>query len=66
MRAQGLAHGWLQEAELWPVDLERCEAGLLINSLDCRPLQGKRSKEVATEVLGPTARSLWERCLRWQ
>jgi branched-subunit amino acid aminotransferase/4-amino-4-deoxychorismate lyase len=63
MRAQGLAQGWLQEAELWPVDLDRCEAGLLINSLDCRPLVGKRSQAEATELLGPTARRLWERCL---
>ncbi len=67
MRAQGLAQGWLQEAELWPVDLERCEAGLLINSLDCRPLQRERPHQGATtQDLGPTARSLWERCLRWQ
>ena len=67
MRAQGLAQGWLQEAELWPVDLERCEAGLLINSLDCRPLQKERPHQGAsTQALGPTARSLWERCLRWQ
>jgi branched-subunit amino acid aminotransferase/4-amino-4-deoxychorismate lyase len=63
MRAQGLAQGWLREAELWPLDLDRCEAGLLINSLDCRPLVGKRSQAEATELLGPTARRLWERCL---
>jgi 4-amino-4-deoxychorismate lyase len=66
MRAQGLAQGWLQEAELWPVDLDRCEAGLLINSLDCRPLVGKRSHAEATQLLGPTARRLWERCLAGQ
>ncbi len=66
MRAQGLAQGWLQEAELWPVDLDRCEAGLLINSLDCRPLVGKRSHAEASRVLGPTARRLWERCLAGQ
>jgi branched-subunit amino acid aminotransferase/4-amino-4-deoxychorismate lyase len=69
MRAQGLAQGWLQEAELWPADLDRCEAGLLINSLDCRPLVGKLPQAGATtRDLGPTARSLWERCLagRWQ
>jgi len=66
MRAQGLAQGWLQEAELWPVDLDRCEAGLLINSLDCRPLVGKRSHAEASQVLGPTARRLWERCLAGQ
>jgi len=63
MRAQGLAQGWLQEAELWPLDLDRCEAGLLINSLDCRPLVGNRSHAEATQILGPTARRLWERCL---
>jgi branched-subunit amino acid aminotransferase/4-amino-4-deoxychorismate lyase len=63
MRAQGLAQGWLQEAELWPADLDRCEAGLLINSLDCRPLVGIRAHAGATQALGPTARSLWERCL---
>ena len=66
MRAQGLAQGWLQEAELWPTDLDRCEAGLLINSLDCRPLVGKRSHAEATQILGPTARRLWERCLAGQ
>lgn len=66
MRAQGLAQGWLQEAELWPLDLDRCEAGLLINSLDCRPLVGKRSHAEATQILGPTARRLWERCLAGQ
>ena len=63
MRAQGLAQGWLREAELWPVDLDRCEAGLLINSLGCRPLVGKRPHAEATQVVGPTARRLWERCL---
>jgi branched-subunit amino acid aminotransferase/4-amino-4-deoxychorismate lyase len=63
MRSQGLAQGWLREAELWPVDLDRCEAGLLINSLGCRPLVGKRPHPEATQVLGPTARRLWERCL---
>ncbi len=63
MRAQGLAQGWLQEAELWPLDLDRCEAGLLINSLDCRPLVGKRHHDETNQALGPTARSLWERCL---
>jgi branched-subunit amino acid aminotransferase/4-amino-4-deoxychorismate lyase len=63
MRAQGLAQGWLQEAELWPLDLDRCEAVLLINSLDCRPLVGKRSHAEATQLLGPTARRLWEQCL---
>jgi len=66
MRAQGLAQGWLQEAELWPVDLERCEAGLLINSLDCRPLQGKQSINAATKALGPTAHSIWEQCIKSQ
>jgi branched-subunit amino acid aminotransferase/4-amino-4-deoxychorismate lyase len=66
MRAQGLAQGWLQEAELWPLDLDRCEAGLLINSLDCRPLVGKRSHAEATQLLGPTARRLWELCLQEQ
>jgi branched-subunit amino acid aminotransferase/4-amino-4-deoxychorismate lyase len=66
MRAQGLAQGWLQEAELWPLDLDRCEAVLLINSLDCRPLVGKRSHAEATQILGPTARRLWERCLAGQ
>jgi branched-subunit amino acid aminotransferase/4-amino-4-deoxychorismate lyase len=66
MRAQGLAQGWLQEAELWPVDLDRCEAGLLINSLDCRPLVGKRSHAEASQILGPTARRLWELCLAGQ
>jgi branched-subunit amino acid aminotransferase/4-amino-4-deoxychorismate lyase len=64
MRAQGLAQGWLQEADLWPVDLDRSEAGLLINSLDCRPLQGKRPNALTTESLGPTARTLWQRCLQ--
>ena len=63
MRAQGLAQDWLQEAELWPVDLDRCAAGLLINSLDCRPLVGKRPHAEATQLLGPTARRLWEQCL---
>lgn len=66
MRAQGLAQGWLQEAELWPTDLDRCQAGLLINSLDCRPLVGKRSHAEATQILGPTARRLWELCLAGQ
>jgi len=66
MRAQGLAQGWLQEAELWPLDLDSCEAVLLINSLDCRPLVGKRSHAEATQILGPTARRLWERCLAGQ
>jgi branched-subunit amino acid aminotransferase/4-amino-4-deoxychorismate lyase len=66
MRAQGLAQDWLQEAELWPVDLDRCEAGLLINSLDCRPLVGKRCHAEATQLLGPTARRLWEQCLAGQ
>ena len=63
MRAQGLAQGWLQEAELWPTDLDRCQAGLLINSLDCRPLVGKGHPAEATQTLGPTARRLWELCL---
>jgi len=63
MRAQGLAQGWLQEAELWPVDLDRCKAGLLINSLDCRPLVGKRHHDGTNQALGQSARSLWERCL---
>ena len=66
MRAQGLAQGWLQEAELWPLDLDRCAAVLLINSLDCRPLVGKRSHAEATQILGPTARRLWELCLQEQ
>ena len=66
MRAQGLAQGWLQEAELWPMDLDRCEAGLLINSLDCRPLKGKRPQDAATQAPYPTARRLWERCLKGQ
>jgi len=64
MRARGLAQGWLQEAELWPDALDRSEAGLLINSLDCRPLRGKRPHGGATKDLGPTARTLWERCLQ--
>lgn len=63
MRAQGLAQGWLQEAELWPVDLDRCEAGLLINSLDCRPLVGKSHHDGRDQALGQTARRLWQGCL---
>lgn len=66
MRAQGLAQGWLQEAELWPSDLDRCQAGLLINSLDCRPLRGKRPIDFASKDLAVTARRIWERCLQGQ
>ena len=45
-------------ALLWPKDLQRSEAGLLINSLDCRPLQGEKPNDAANKALGPTARSL--------
>lgn len=38
MRGRALARGWLREAVLRPEDLAAREAGLLINSLDCRSL----------------------------
>ena len=61
-----LAQGWLRERELWPVDLDRCRAALLINSLGCRPLQGLRSPVAANEKPNSIARERWHQCLEDQ
>lgn len=39
MRGRALALGLIQEAPLGPDDLAAAEAGLLLNSLDCRPVR---------------------------
>lgn len=60
MRGRALALGLIQEAPLVPDDLETAEAGVLLNSLDARPLLlpgvAGREPEVAE------ARHLWLRC----
>jgi branched-subunit amino acid aminotransferase/4-amino-4-deoxychorismate lyase len=60
MRGRALALGLIEEAPLAPETLEKAEAGLLLNSLDCRPLlcpgPGARAPEVAW------ARQLWHDC----
>ncbi len=60
MRGRALALGLIQEAPLVPEDLEKAEAGLLLNSLDCRPLMlaGASGREPAVAE----ARRLWHRC----
>jgi branched-subunit amino acid aminotransferase/4-amino-4-deoxychorismate lyase len=60
MRGRALALGLIQEAPLLPEDLETAEAGLLLNSLDCRPLslEGRGGLEPAVAE----ARRLWHRC----
>jgi branched-subunit amino acid aminotransferase/4-amino-4-deoxychorismate lyase len=60
MRGRALALGLIQEAPLAPDDLEKAEAGLLLNSLDCRPLRfpGAAGREPAVAE----ARRLWHRC----
>jgi len=60
MRARALALGLLQEAPLVPEHLAEAEAGLLLNSLDGRPLrlQGPAARAPAVEE----ARRLWQRC----
>ncbi len=60
MRGRALALGLIEEAPLAPEDLEAAEAGLLLNSLDCRPLR------LRGPVAGPPAleeaRRLWHLC----
>ncbi|MEB3334263.1 MAG: hypothetical protein VKP70_04690 [Cyanobacteriota bacterium] len=60
MRARALALGWAEEAPLPLGALEEAEAGLLLNSLDCRPLRlsGPGALTPAVEE----ARHLWHSC----
>ncbi len=60
MRGRALALGLIQEAPLPPETLEDAEAGLLLNSLDCRPLklEGRGAHPPAVEK----AREFWHRC----
>ncbi|MFN6340366.1 MAG: aminotransferase class IV [Cyanobacteriota bacterium] len=61
MRARALALDLAREAPLVPECLERAEAGLLLNSLDCRPLnlrEGPHPEEAMNE-----ARQFWRRCV---
>lgn len=61
MRGQALALGLIQEAPLMPEDLAAAEAGLLLNSLDCRPL---RLWEPAVGPLAVVdARHIWHCCV---
>lgn len=60
MRARALALGLIQEAPLAPEALEEADAGLLLNSLDCRPLRPRGAGALAPAV--EEARQLWHRC----
>ncbi len=62
MRGRALALGLIQEASLAPETLEEAEAGLLLNSLDCRPLllRGPEVREPAVME----ARQLWHHCAK--
>jgi len=60
MRGRALALGLIEEAPLAPEALEEAEAGLLLNSLDCRPLAWPGPGARAPAVSG--ARQLWHHC----
>jgi branched-subunit amino acid aminotransferase/4-amino-4-deoxychorismate lyase len=66
MRRQALALGLIQEAPLAPHHLVEAEGGLLLNSLDCRPLLlqglGAADRDGADQA-AEEARTLWNRCL---
>lgn len=66
MRRQALAIGLIQEAPLAPHHLVEAEGGLLLNSLDCRPLLwqglGAADRDGADQA-AEEARTLWNRCL---
>lgn len=61
MRGQALGLGLIEAAALTPSDLLAAEGGLLLNSLDCRPLllPGLEDQPQAEEA----ASQLWHRCL---
>jgi len=64
MRGRALDLGLIQEAPLVPEDLEAAEAGLLLNSLDCRPLRlPPNADRPAVAPDAATARYLWHRCV---
>jgi branched-subunit amino acid aminotransferase/4-amino-4-deoxychorismate lyase len=60
MRGRALALGLVQEAPLTLGALEEAEGGLLLNSLDCRPLAPWR--QGVREGARMEARELWHRC----
>ena len=60
MRGRALALGLIEEAPLAPETLAEAEAGLLLNSLDCRPLALPGPGGPAPAVAG--ARQLWHHC----
>ena len=59
--AAALALGLIQEASLAPEALGEAEAGLLLNSLDCRPL--KLGADADEGQAAAEARELWQACL---
>ncbi len=61
MRDRAVALGLIREAPLAPEALEEAEAGLLLNSLDGRPLDLPGAP--ATAVAAAEARRLWHRCV---
>ena len=61
MRGQALALGLVQEASLAPEALGEAEAGLLLNSLDCRPL--KLGEATNQERAKAEAKELWRACV---
>lgn len=66
MRRQALDLGLIQEAPLAPRHLVEAEGGLLLNSLDCRPLllQGLAAADRdGADQTTEEARTLWNRCL---
>ena len=65
MRGRALALGLIQETPLALHHLQEAEGGLLLNSLDCRPLdlQGPAATAQAKSQATDMARSLWHRCL---
>jgi hypothetical protein len=66
MRRQALALGLIREAPLAPHHLVEAEGGLLLNSLDCRPLllQGPAAPNLgASDQATEEARTFWHRCL---
>lgn len=61
MRGRALALGLMEEAPLYPSQLAGAEGGLLLNSLDCRPLRLREGMDLHQATL--EARRLWLNCL---
>ncbi len=61
MRARALALGLIQEAPLTPDALEEAQGGLLLNSLDCRPVQWPEMADLGRAL--DEAKRIWPACV---